>query len=200
LRDKRHCWGRDGLNDLIPNALAQGLMGHSFVCPDMVGGGDIAATLEGPIDAELFVRTAQCSALFPIVQFSMAPWRVLDAEHWKYCAEVISLRQRLVPVILDLAYESARCGEPIMRHLAYEYPEHDYEEIIDQFLLGTSILVAPVLEPGARSREVVFPPGTWIAEDGTTYQGPSVFPIEAPLNRLPWFQLREADMKQLPGD
>lgn len=31
--------------------------------------------------------------------------------------------------------------------------------IIDEFLLGTSILVAPVLEKGARQRSVQFPPG-----------------------------------------
>jgi alpha-glucosidase (family GH31 glycosyl hydrolase) len=188
LRDKHHRWGRDGLNDLIPNSLAQGLMGHPFVCPDMVGGGDIGTSFGVPIDGELFVRTTQCSVLFPIVQFSMAPWRVLDSEHWGYCSEAIALRQRLVPTILSLARESARAGEPIMRHLAYAYPSGGYEEVIDQFLLGDRIMVAPVLEPGARSRKVEIPPGVWASEDGERFSGPCVATVEAPLWRLPWFQ------------
>jgi alpha-glucosidase (family GH31 glycosyl hydrolase) len=190
LRDKHHRWGRDGLNDLIANALAQGLMGHSFVCPDMVGGGDISSAFRVQVDQELFVRSAQCSVLFPMVQFSMAPWRVLDAEHWGYCKEAIALRQRLAPRITDLAYESAQHGEPMMRHLAYAFPEGGYEEIVDQFLLGNSILVAPVLEQGARHRNVVFPPGLWVADDGAAFQGPCASQIDAPLNRLPWFQLQ----------
>ena len=75
LRDKHHSWGRDGLSDIVPNGLAQGLAGYSFICPDMVGGGDIGSfTKPGfQVDQELFVRTLQCSALFPILQFSIAP-------------------------------------------------------------------------------------------------------------------------------
>jgi alpha-glucosidase (family GH31 glycosyl hydrolase) len=188
LRDKHHRWGRDGLRDLIPNSLAQGLMGHSFVCPDMVGGGDIGTSFGTPIDGELFVRTAQCSMLFPMVQFSMAPWRVLDRKHWDHCRGAIDLRQRLAPEILDLAFESARAGEPMMRHLAYAYPQGGYEEIVDQFLLGDRFLVAPVLEPGARSRPVVFPPGVWAAEDGQAVEGPKTLDVNAPLGRLPWFR------------
>ena len=39
LRDKDHRWEGTGLACLIPNGLAQGLMGYSFICPDMIGGG-----------------------------------------------------------------------------------------------------------------------------------------------------------------
>lgn len=189
LRDKHHRWGRDGLNDLIPNSLAQGLMGHPFVCPDMVGGGDIGTSFRVEIDQELFVRTTQCSALFPMIQFSMAPWKVLDDEHWAHCFSAIQLRQRLMPAILELACEAARAGEPMMRHLAYAYPDGGYEEVIDQFLLGDDILVAPVLQPGAVSRSVVFPPGTWKSEGGARFTGPSTATVEAPLSCLPWFEL-----------
>jgi alpha-glucosidase (family GH31 glycosyl hydrolase) len=191
LRDKHRRWGRDGLNDLIPNSLAQGLMGHPFVCPDMVGGGEISSSFTGPVDQELFVRTAQCSALFPIVQFSIAPWRVLDADHWQYCAEAIAVRQRLVPTILNLARQAARDGQPIMRHLAYAYPGDGYEEISDQFLLGDRTLVAPVLQPGARSRKVLFPPGVWTSVEGERFTGPCEAVVDAPLSQLPWFRREE---------
>ncbi len=186
LRDKHHRWGRDGLADLIPNGLAQGLVGHAFVCPDMVGGGDIGTSFGTAIDPELFVRTAQCSALFPMIQLSIAPWRVLDEEHLKYCLEALRLRTRFTPEILDLARHAASTGEPIMRHLAYVHPEGDYEEVADQFLLGNDILVAPVLDPGARSRRVIFPAGTWISDQGERLQDEAE--VDAPLGQLPWFR------------
>jgi hypothetical protein len=45
------------------------------------------------IDEELFVRSAQCSALFPMIQFSVAPWRVLrDAVKIGYCAALLHRR------------------------------------------------------------------------------------------------------------
>ena len=82
LHDKPCRWGAAGLGSLIPESIAQGLIGAVFNCPDMIGGGDVADVLEGEsVDPELFVRFAQCSALFPMMQFSQAPWRVLDAEH-----------------------------------------------------------------------------------------------------------------------
>jgi alpha-glucosidase (family GH31 glycosyl hydrolase) len=124
-----------------------------------------------------------------MVQFSMAPWRVLDPEHWMHCYRAIELRQRLVPTILDLAEQSACAGEPMMRHLAYVYPDCGYEDVADQFLLGDRVLVAPVLEPGARRRSVMFPPGTWTSEEGERFDGPVAASVDAPLGRLPWFRL-----------
>ena len=82
LHDKPPSWGRDGLLSLIPEGIAQGLIGHPFNCPDMIGGGELSHFADGvPVDQELFVRFTQCAALFPMMQFSLAPWRLLDAEH-----------------------------------------------------------------------------------------------------------------------
>ncbi len=189
LRDKVHAWGRGGLADIVPNGLAQGLAGYSFTCPDMVGGGDIGSFtgLGFRLDQELFVRTIQASVLFPIMQFSLAPWNVLDAEHWGYCQEAVRLRQSLVPSILRLAEQAARTGEPIMRHLSYVFPNSGLEQIMDQFMLGDDILVAPVTQPGARQRKVIFPAGQWRDSDGASVKGPCVQDVEAPLARLPWY-------------
>lgn len=50
-------------------------MGYAFICPDMIGGGlqPEFADSRATIDQELFVRWAQCSALFPMMQFSLVP-------------------------------------------------------------------------------------------------------------------------------
>lgn len=190
LRDTEHAWGGSGLGGLIPNGLAQGLSGYAFTCPDMIGGGDIACFLHSnfQLDQELFVRTAQCSALFPIMQFSVAPWRVLDKVHQDYCLAAVRLRQSLAPEIVRLAEEAARSGEPILRHMQYAYPGCGFERISDQFLLGERLLVAPVLTKGATKRRVAFPPGLWEDEEGCVFEGMETREIEAPLARLPWYR------------
>jgi len=192
LRDKEHGWGRGGLASLIPNAIAQGLMGYPYNCPDMIGGG-LDGDFTSPnfkLDQELYVRYAQCAALFPIMQFSLAPWRVLDKEHLGYCMETVRLREALGPEIVSLAKHAAKTGEPILRSMEYVFPGKGYECIKDQFMLGNDILVAPVLQKGAVKRTVVFPEGIWEGDDGKPVEGPITREIDAPLSRLPWFRRR----------
>jgi alpha-glucosidase (family GH31 glycosyl hydrolase) len=193
LRDKHHVWGKEGLADIIPNGIAQGLAGYSFICPDMVGGGNIASFTDPAfrLDQELFVRTLQCSVLFPVLQFSIAPWRVLDEEHWLFCRTAIEIRERLASTILDLVASSATTGEPILRPMSYVFPDSGLAGINDQFMLGENILVAPVCTKGARSRKVSFPVGNWVGDDGEVIVGPCLRDVEAPISRLPWYQIAQ---------
>ena len=196
IRDRNHEWSREaeGLGSLVPMGLVQGLLGYAFNCPDMVGGGEYSSFPTGEVgsggkfDAELFVRYAQASALFPMMQFSAAPWRVLNAEQQSYCLAAAQLHSQMGAAIFALAQDAAQTGEPIMRHLAYAYPGLGYETISDQFLLGDNILVAPVVEKGAADRRVVFPPGMWLGDDGSSVEGPCEQIVAAPLSRLPWYQ------------
>jgi alpha-glucosidase (family GH31 glycosyl hydrolase) len=160
LHDKPPTWGSDGLASLIPEGIAQSLTGHAFICPDMVGGGDLAAFRPGAdVDREQFLRYAQTAALFPMVQFSLNPARILADDELGMLRDVLALREQLMPRILALVAEAARTGEPILRPLAYHHP--GFERVTDQFLLGEDVLVAPVLDPGATRREVHLPPGRW---------------------------------------
>ena len=187
LRDKRHSW--EDLQELIPGILAQGLMGYAFTCPDMIGGGEFESFLKnGKVDQDLVVRSAQVSALMPMMQFSVAPWRVLDSPHAEMCKKMSLLHEELGPEILRLAQASARSGEPIARPLAYAYPDAGFEKIKDEFLLGDDILVAPVLRGNARARTIVFPLGTWKGDDGSTVVGPKSVEVSTPLDRLPWYR------------
>lgn len=190
LADKAHSWDTKGLASLIPNGLAQGLLGYAFTCPDMIGGGEYKNFLENSnsLDAELFVRYAQCAALFPMMQFSAAPWRVLNAEYFGYCLDAARLHMQFADEIMELVREAAITGEPIIRYMEYVFPGQGYAEIKDQFMLGDKILVAPVVEKGSYERRVHFPAGQWYGDDGSTVQGPCIMKISVPLCRLPWFR------------
>lgn len=187
LRDKKHTW--EDLRVLIPDMFALGLIGHQFGCPDMIGGGEWSSFRDTSVlDEELVVRSAQVSSLMPMMQFSVAPWRVLNKENLLICKNMANLHYKIGNEILELAIESAVSGEPMVCNLEYEYPGKGYEEIKDQFFLGSKIMVAPIVEKGQRSREVVFPEGKWQGDDGSIIIGPTTLKIEVPLERLPWYR------------
>jgi alpha-glucosidase len=187
LRDKEHTW--EDLRKLVPGIVNQGLMGYPFNCPDMIGGGEYGSFIDlEAVDQELIVRAAQTHALMPMMQFSVAPWRVLSAENLEICRGAAALHSEMGGEILALAREAAQTGEPIVRSLEYQFPHAGYLEVDDQFLLGPGILVAPVLQEGARTREIVFPPGQWRGDDDSVVEGPATLEIDAPLERLPWYR------------
>ncbi|GAJ11981.1 unnamed protein product, partial [marine sediment metagenome] len=85
----------------------------------------------------------------------------------------------------------SKTGEPIVKPMALAFPNAAYETIKDQFMLGDNILVAPVVEKGARSRAIVFPKGKWIGDDGKTVKGGKTIEIDVPLERLPYFMKKQ---------
>lgn len=191
LRDKTPDWG--DLQQLIPGIIAQGLMGYAYTCPDMIGGGEYQSFLAlDSIDQELVVRSAQVHALMPMMQFSVAPWRVLSPENNEICKDMANLHAQFGEEILALAHRSAETGEPIVKPMAWFWPDAGYELIQDQFILGDDLLVAPVVESGARSRTVVFPKGIWIGDDDTEVVGPVSIEIDVPLERLPYYRLQKS--------
>ena len=190
IRDRNHSWDRNGLNTLVPYLLAQGLLGYPYICPDMIGGGAWSVTLDPNFqcDEELFVRMAQCSALFPMMQFSWAPWRMLGEEAQKLCLEAAKLHLKFADTIVELVKETPKTGVPIVRSMEYCYPHKGYERIVDQFLLGENILVCPVVEKGLTARKVVLPQGEWKYCDGTLYEGGKEVEVPAPISVLPYFE------------
>ena len=189
LRDKYHTW--EDLGKLIPHTFMESLMGYWFTCPDLIGGGDYVSFLNlKSYDQDLVVRSAQCQALMPMMQFSAAPWRVLDKTRLEAVRRCVEIRQSHVPYIMELAEKAAHTGIPIVVPLEYYFPNQGYAEIADEFMLGTKILVAPVLNQGRTRRSVVLPRGKWKADDGTAYEGGRTIMIDAPIARLPYFELQ----------
>ncbi len=184
LHDKAHSW--EDLAKLIPEMMAESLMGFSFCCPDMVGGGSFETFLSGKTDQELIVRSAQVHALMPMMQFSLAPWRVLSPENHAAVLKAVELRQSQLPLIRRLFAQAASSGEPIVAPLEYHFPHQGFAGVKDEFMLGDSVLVAPMLTAGS-SRTVVLPAGEWRADDGTVLSG-GTYTIDVPIDRLPLFE------------
>lgn len=184
LHDKSHNW--EDLRKLIPEMMAEALMGFSFSCPDMVGGGSFETFLKGETDTRLIVRSAQIHALMPMMQFSLAPWRVLNPEEYAAVLDAVALRNRFMPLIESLFKRAAATGEPIVAPLEYCFPHQGFAGVTDEFMLGDNILVAPVVFP-EDSRTVILPEGSWKADDGTIYEG-GMHTIDVPVSRLPYFE------------
>ncbi len=186
LQDKPPHWDESGIRALVPEMLAQGMIGHPFVCPDMIGGGEIIAmTGQREIDQEFFVRYAQIAAVAPMAQFSVMPARVLDQTHLTALEEALALRAELQPLLNELVDAAARTGEPIMRPMAYHAPE--YPGVADQFFVGPDLFFAPVLEPAATSRTVAVPAGTWASPGGDIVHGPVIIDVACTLSTIPRF-------------
>jgi len=187
LHDKNHNW--EDVQKLIPHMLTEGLAGYTFSCPDLIGGGDYVSFLDlKTFDQDLVVRSAQIHALMPMMQFSVAPWRILDKEHLDAVKQAVKTREKFTPTILELARKSAKTGEPIISSLEYFFPNQGFETVKDQFMLGPGILVAPV-DKKETSRNVVLPKGSWLGDDGKKYKGGKSYQIEVPINRLPFFTI-----------
>ncbi len=186
LLDKYHTW--EDLQKLVPQVMAQGLMGYAFTCPDMIGGGDFTSFQPGShIDQDLVVRSSQCHALMPMMQFSVAPWRVLDSTHLNAVKQAVSLRQKFIPLIMQLVHQAAQTNVPVVRPMEFVFPDQGFAMVKDQFVLGDQLIVAPQLTRET-FRQVLLPKGDWQADDGKIYKGPCKATLQVPLSRLPYFK------------
>ncbi|GAB6992641.1 glycoside hydrolase family 31 protein [Paenibacillus pini] len=170
LCDKEHSWGDKGIAALIPDSLAQGITGHPFSCPDMVGGGEYLNFQElehGGLDEELFCRHSEIACLMPAIQFSAAPWRILSTDNLQKIQQHLSIRSQFATERKNAYDKAVQCGEPIIRYMEYQFPGQGMEAVTDQFMLGDTVLVAPLYEKGATSRHVNVPKGTWSFEGRT---------------------------------
>ena len=187
LCDKDHSW--EGLKSIFSDTLTANLLGYHFGAPDMVAGGQYNNIEEGfDFNSELFIRSTQLAALMSMIQFSLAPWRIISSQDEGIVLDMLRQRAMLTDYIVAEARYSAHSGEPLIRSMEYSYPQEDWSAYPWQFLHGGDLLVAPVIEAGARTKKVKLPPGIWqTPDDGREYIGPSEIEISAPLSRLPYF-------------
>jgi hypothetical protein len=191
--DKWSRWGIDnGLHSVLTQALALSMIGYPFVLPDMIGGNAYGG--EEP-DGELMIRWTQLSTLLPAMQFSVPPWIFDDATD-AICRRYALFHQEIAPYLESLIQETIQAGAPLVRPLFWHAPgDQAALTIDDEFLLGAQLLVAPVLHPGRRARDIYLPAGRWRDYwSGAQFAGPRrLEQYPAPLETLPLFE-------RVPGD
>lgn len=174
----------------IPMGLGLALSGVSN------SGHDIGGFAGPRPEPELFLRWIGFGVFLP--RFSIHSWnsdRTVN-EPWMYedrMAEVqalMRLRQTLIPYLAHLLDRYRQAFEPVTRPLFYDFPneETNWAEETD-FMLGSAVLVAPVIAPGQRERQVRLPLGAdWTDYwRGAHYEGGQVVTVPAPLDRPPFF-------------
>lgn len=120
------------------------------------------------------------------------PWNIAPEGHKAYNAitECIKMRYSLLPYIYSLNARVHFDDYTIMRPLVLNWPsDPTAREISDQFMFGDAIMVCPVYEYGARSREIYLPNGGWYdLHDNFRYiEGNAAFKADAPYEHIPLF-------------
>lgn len=120
------------------------------------------------------------------------PWNIAPEDHKAYNAitECIRMRYALLPYIYSLNARVHFDDYTIMRPLALNWPsDPTAREISDQFMFGDAIMVCPVYEYGARSKEVYLPEGGWYdLHNGFRYiDGGTGFKANAPYEHIPLY-------------
>jgi alpha-D-xyloside xylohydrolase len=113
-----------------------------------------------------------------------ADWEQAEAK----CRTVLELRMRLVPYLHAAFVKYQRQGLPPFRALVMDYPDDPATWAVDdQYLMGESLLVAPVVA-GEASRNVYLPAGDWVDFwTGRRYPGKQRIRIDVPLEQIPLF-------------
>jgi len=187
---------------------------------------DIGGFLGGDISdekfRELLVRWFQWGCFCPVFRMhgERSPWhereqefidgvRQLtsgqDNEVWSFgednyeiLKKYLFIRERLRPYIRKAMDECSATGLPVMRPLFFDFAaDKTAWEIEDEYMFGSDILVAPVMEEGAREREVYLPAGTeWVdAYTKETCTGGQRVTVPAPIDIIPVFVRKGAEVE-----
>lgn len=181
----------DGLESALRGMLSAGVSGMTLIHTD-VGG---YTTLNTPVrnyhrSSELLRRWAEM-AIFGVFLRTHEGNRpkenvqAYDRDEVDFFARMTRMYAALASYRRDVVETAARTGMPAIRHTWLMYPASPAAEADEQFFFGSKLLVAPVLEPRARSVPVHLPAGEWVhVWSGRTYGETghaSVVRVPAPL-------------------
>ena len=175
-------------------------MGLQMSLSGMFNIGHDIGGFHGPMpEPELFLRWVQACCLNP--RAIVNSWKAggVSSVPWMYpevtpaIRQAIELRYRLMPYLWSLFERASQHHEPIIRPTFYDFPDDaQCLEDCDDFMLGRSLLVAPVVEAGATTRRVYMPAlagdEQWFDfETGAAFASGQWHIVDAPLERLPLF-------------
>lgn len=177
-----------GLKAQVPIMLGMGWCGMPYMHSDLGGfAGDKR-------DAELYVRWLQMGVFSPIfrphgggdVPSEPIYW---DAATMASAKTAIELRYQLIPYNYHLAWEAEQYGWPLARPMAFYTNDPLLQNVDNQYFWGRDMIVAPVIEAGAKAQAVTFPEGSgwydWYT--GKAYKPGTTAVITINLDHIPVF-------------
>ena len=214
----------DGLCAALHQALSTGLSGVAYQGSDIGGFHAIANARTGD---ELNIRWLQLGAVSGIMRtqangYSFRDNRADRSQVWSpdvlgIWRRYAKLRTQLYPYLAAASRTYQRTGIPIVRQLALAFPgDARAARSQTEMLLGPDILAAPVIKPGARTRSLYLPRGTWIdlwrsagyveregrlrLDSARVVEGGREVSVPAPLAELPLFVRAGTLLGLLPPD
>lgn len=198
----------ESMRNQLAAGLNMGLAGIPWWTTDI--GGFHGGNPDDPAFRELFARWFEWGAFCPVMRLhgdreprqpqygttgGAACCSGAANEVWSYgeevydiCKKYMELREKMRPYTRSIMEEAHGKGTPVMRTLFYMYPDDPAcWETEDEYFYGPSILVAPILYAGQRSRSVYLPKGeTWVEyATGKEYEGGQTYEADAPLDVIP---------------
>ena len=186
----------------IPCGLNMSMSGIPWWTMD-IGGFSVESRYHNPSPAdldewrELMTRWHQYGAFVPLFRsHGEFPFREIyntaPDNHiaYKTMVEYNRLRYRLMPYIYSLAGQAWLNDYTIMRGLTMDFSlDTEVFDIADQYMFGPSLMVNPVTEYKARSRNVYLPSayGWYDVRTGRHYAGGTVIEADAPYEWMPLF-------------
>ncbi|MCJ8167807.1 alpha-glucosidase [Atopomonas sediminilitoris] len=172
LGDQLVTWDRhDGLHSALLGLLSGGLSGFSLNHSDIGG----YTTISHPIsdyhrDEELLLRWMEFSAFTALFRThegnrpddNAQPWGTPESQ--QQFARMAQVYAALADYRRTLMAEAARRGLPLVRPLWLHYPSDpaSHVPVPESFMLGSDLLIAPVLAPSVEGLDVALPAGQWV--------------------------------------
>ncbi|WP_126243298.1 glycoside hydrolase family 31 protein [Chitinophaga rhizosphaerae] len=170
-------------------------------------GSDIGGFIGEP-SGELYTRWIQLGAFHPLMRthsasndtgFDQEPWS-FGPEYEAVIKSFIQLRYRLLPYIYTTFWQYAAYGTPMLRPLAFvaQNDAHTHD-LNHEFMLGDSILISHVSEPGMQEKPVYLPEGTWYYYfNDQRHTGGQTVTVPTPISEMPIFVKGGAVVPQYP--
>ena len=190
----------DGLPSVIPATLSLAMSGFGITHSDA---GGYTTIMKMNRDKELLERWLEMNAFSPLLRTHEGnqPARNVqfdsDRELLQETARASRIHGALKPYLQAAVKACTEKGIPVMRPLFYAYDEPRAYLETSEYLLGDDLLVAPITENGAVSRQVYLPDDQWVdAYTGTEYGG-GTMNVSAPIGRIPVFVRSQSKDKDL---
>ncbi|MBQ7783919.1 MAG: glycoside hydrolase family 31 protein [Oscillospiraceae bacterium] len=207
------------MREQLQAGLNMGMAGIPWWTSDI--GGFLGGDISDPHFRELLVRWFEWGAFCPVFRMhgERSPWYEREEEYingvrqitsgqdnevWSFgddnyeiLKSYVDMRYRIRDYIREIMDESSESGSPVMRPVFYDFHNDSKAwNVEDEYMFGSDLLVAPVMEEGARERNVYLPEGAkWTdAYTKKVYEGGQTVTVPAPLNVIPVFMRDDAQL------